>query len=147
MNDLTISSIHAREVLDCRGLPTVQVDLAVGGGAVVVRADVPSGRSTGSNEAHELRDGGARFGGFGVLSAVSNVNDVIAPALVGTSVASQRLLDAALWSSMARPTSRSSVPMRFLVSRWQPRGQRLRLTGVRSIDTSVPTLTFCPCRW
>lgn len=96
MSDLTISSIRAREVLDCRGLPTVQVDLAVADGAVVVRADVPSGRSTGSNEAHELRDGGVRFGGFGVLSAVSNVNNVIAPALIGSSVSSQRLLDAAL---------------------------------------------------
>ena len=69
MNDLTITSIRAREVLDCRGLPTVQVDLAVDGGAVVARADVPSGRSTGSNEAHELRDGGNRFGGFGVFAA------------------------------------------------------------------------------
>ena len=96
MNDLTITSIRAREVLDCRGLPTVQVDLAVGGGAVVARADVPSGRSTGSNEAHELRDGGNRFGGFGVLGAVSNVNEVIAPALVGASVSSQRELDAIL---------------------------------------------------
>ena len=60
------------------------------------RADVPSGRSTGSNEAHEMRDGGARFGGFGVLAAVANVNDVLAPALVGSSVASQRSLDARL---------------------------------------------------
>ncbi|HVQ86653.1 MAG TPA: phosphopyruvate hydratase [Actinomycetes bacterium] len=96
MTDLTITSVRAREVLDCRGLPTVQVDLAVAGGRVVVRADVPSGRSTGSNEAHELRDGGSRFGGFGVLSAVRNVNEVLAPALVGTSVESQRELDARL---------------------------------------------------
>jgi enolase len=96
MTDLTISSVRAREVLDCRGLPTVQVDLAVDGGRVVARADVPSGRSTGSNEAHEMRDGGPRFGGFGVLRAVANVNDVIAPALVGASVASQRELDALL---------------------------------------------------
>lgn len=96
MTDLTITSIHAREVLDCRGLPTVQVDLSVGGGKVVARADVPSGRSTGSNEAYELRDGGSRFGGFGVLKAVANVNGVIAPALVGASVASQRELDAIL---------------------------------------------------
>ena len=96
MTDLTISSIRAREVLDCRGLPTVQVDVAVDGGQIQARADVPSGRSTGSNEAYELRDGGDRFGGFGVLAAVTNVNEVIAPALVGSSVASQRELDAAL---------------------------------------------------
>ncbi|HVQ17467.1 MAG TPA: phosphopyruvate hydratase [Actinomycetes bacterium] len=93
MTDLTISSVRAREVLDCRGLPTVQVDLAVDSGRVVVRADVPSGRSTGSNEAYEMRDGGPRFGGFGVRTAVHNVNDVLGPAIVGTSVASQRDLD------------------------------------------------------
>jgi enolase len=96
MTDLTISSIRAREVLDCRGLPTVQVDLTVDGGATLGRADVPSGRSTGRNEAHELRDGGARFGGFGVLTAVANVNNVIAPALTGASIASQRELDTIL---------------------------------------------------
>ena len=96
MTELTISSIRAREVLDCRGLPTVQVDVSVDDGRILARADVPSGRSTGSNEAHELRDGGARFGGFGVLNAVANVNDVLAPALVGMSVASQRALDARL---------------------------------------------------
>ncbi|HEX5018159.1 MAG TPA: phosphopyruvate hydratase [Actinomycetes bacterium] len=96
MTDLTITSVRAREVLDCRGLPTVQVDLALADGDVMGRADVPSGRSTGSNEAHELRDGGSRFGGFGVLSAVANVNNVIAPALVGSSMTSQRDLDATL---------------------------------------------------
>jgi enolase len=94
MPDLSISSITAREVLDCRGLPTVQVDVIAGG--VLGRADVPSGRSTGSHEAHELRDGGARFGGFGVRTAVANVNDRIAPHLIGTDVAPQRALDATL---------------------------------------------------
>ena len=61
--------------------PTVQVDVIAGG--VLGRADVPSGRSTGSHEAHELRDGGARFGGFGVRTAVANVKDRIAPHLIG----------------------------------------------------------------
>ena len=82
MPDLSISTITAREVLDCRGLPTVQVDVVLDDGTLG-RADVPSGRSTGSYEAHELRDGGNRFGGFGVRGAVANVNDEIAPALVG----------------------------------------------------------------
>jgi enolase 1/2/3 len=95
MPDVSISSIGAREVLDCRGLPTVQVDVVVGDG-VLGRADVPSGRSTGSHEAHELRDGGSRFGGFGVRQAVANVNERIAPALIGRSAAPQRELDAAL---------------------------------------------------
>ena len=95
MPDVSISSIRAREVLDCRGLPTVQVDVVVGDG-ILGRADVPAGRSTGTHEAHELRDGGARFGGFGVRQAVANVNDRIAPALVGQPAAPQRELDAAL---------------------------------------------------
>jgi enolase len=95
MPDVSISSIGAREVLDCRGLPTVQVDVVVGDG-VLGRADVPAGRSTGSHEAHELRDGGSRFGGFGVRQAVANVNERIAPALTGSPAAPQRELDAAL---------------------------------------------------
>jgi enolase len=95
MPDLSITSVVAREVLDCRGLPTVQVDVALAGGARG-RADVPAGRSTGSHEARELRDGGTRFGGFGVRTAVANVNDRIAAALAGFPAAPQRTLDAAL---------------------------------------------------
>jgi len=87
-----ISRIFAREVLDCRGLPTVQVDLWVDG-RMAGRADVPAGRSTGANEAVELRDGGKRFGGYGVRTAVANVNDRIAAALVGTALVSVRSLD------------------------------------------------------
>ena len=95
MSGLEITSMRAREVLDCRGLPTVQVDVELECGATG-RADVPSGRSTGSNEAVELRDGGERFGGFGVLGAVGNVNGEIADAMLGFDVGSQRALDAAL---------------------------------------------------
>ena len=84
-----ITAIRAREVLDCRGLPTVQVDLELEDG-VIGTADVPSGRSTGSNEAHELRDGGDRFGGFGVRDAVDNVTGEIAEALVGSALPDQR---------------------------------------------------------
>jgi len=90
-----IDSVIAREVLDCRGLPTVQAEVRLESGHVG-RADVPSGRSTGSHEAAELRDGGARFGGFGVLSAVANVRDEIASALIGRPLASQRDLDSTL---------------------------------------------------
>ena len=95
MSDLSISRITAREVLDCRGLPTVQVDVTLVNG-MVGTADVPAGRSTGSYEARELRDGGERFGGFGVRGAAANVVDRIAPALRGHSVADQRALDAEL---------------------------------------------------
>ena len=93
--DRRVAAVRAREVLDCRGLPTVQVDLLLEGG-VTGTADVPSGRSTGSNEAHELRDGGERFGGFGVRGAVANVDGEIADALVGEVLPDQRTLDRAL---------------------------------------------------
>ena len=95
MSGLEITSMRAREVLDCRGLPTVRVDVGLACGAAGT-ADVPSGRSTGSNEAVELRDGGDRFGGFGVLGAVANVNGEIFDAMAGFDVGNQRALDAAL---------------------------------------------------
>ncbi len=90
-----VEDVRAREVLDCRGLPTVQVDLRLEDGTVAT-ADVPSGRSTGSNEAAELRDGGRRFGGFGVRGAVDAVNGEIRDALAGRPLAGQRELDSAL---------------------------------------------------
>jgi enolase len=90
-----VTGLVAREVIDCRGLPTVQVDLGLADGTVAT-ADVPSGRSTGSAEATELRDGGERFGGFGVLSAVANVNGEIRDALTGSPLPEQRELDAGL---------------------------------------------------
>ncbi|MCB0870418.1 MAG: phosphopyruvate hydratase, partial [Solirubrobacterales bacterium] len=87
-----ITAVAAREVLDCRGLPTLQVDLTLDE-AVTGTADVPTGRSTGANEAFELRDGGSRFGGFGVLKAAGNVTGEIAEALLGTELTDQRSLD------------------------------------------------------
>lgn len=90
-----ITAIRAREVLDCRGLPTVQAEVELDG-RHLGRADVPAGRSTGSHEATELRDGGTRFGGFGVTRAIDGVRTDIADALVGQPLRSQRELDAAL---------------------------------------------------
>jgi enolase len=87
-----ITRVAAREILDCRGLPTVQVDVWVDD-RVRGRADVPAGRSTGSHEARELRDGGRRFGGFGVRRAVANVVDRIAPELLGREAVPQRAVD------------------------------------------------------
>jgi enolase len=82
-SNLTISQIHAREVLDSRGNPTVEVDLWLSGGALG-RAIVPSGASTGQHEAVELRDGDPkRYGGCGVRQAVANVNQIIAPEVCG----------------------------------------------------------------
>src|SRR5512136_740356 len=95
MNTL-ISSIHAREVLDSRGNPTVEVDVTLGGGASG-RAAIPSGASTGVHEALELRDGDKkRYLGKGTLKAVANVNTQIAPALVGHDAVGQKAIDKAL---------------------------------------------------
>ncbi|MBV8283483.1 MAG: phosphopyruvate hydratase [Candidatus Eremiobacteraeota bacterium] len=88
-----IEGIHAREVLDSRGNPTVAVSCATSFGAVE-EAIVPSGASTGANEAVELRDGDkARYAGKGVLKAVTNVNDVLGPALEGLDATAQREID------------------------------------------------------
>ena len=91
----SIESVHAREILDSRGNPTVEVDVWLDDGAFG-RAGVPSGASTGQHEALELRDGDARFGGKGVLGAVANVNGRVAEALVGAEALDQRGVDAAL---------------------------------------------------
>ncbi len=93
MSQFSIKRVVGREILDSRGNPTVEVDVALEGGAFG-RASVPSGASTGENEALELRDGDKkRYGGKGVLKAVDNVNKVIAPALVGDCVLNQRAID------------------------------------------------------
>lgn len=92
---MKIEKVLAREVLDSRGFPTVEVELTVGG--VVSRGMVPSGASTGEGEALELRDGDkARYLGKGVLKAVENVEKKIAPAIIGKSFDSQTALDEAL---------------------------------------------------
>ncbi len=92
----TITSVHAREILDSRGNPTVEVEVRTAAGGFG-RAAVPSGASTGEFEAVELRDGGDRYLGKGVTRAVANVNDQIAPALVDRrDAAKQREVDAAL---------------------------------------------------
>lgn len=90
-----ISHVAAREVLDSRGNPTVEVDVTLASGATG-RAIVPSGASTGAHEATELRDGGTRFKGKGVLNAVANVNSEISTALVGSDASNQSAIDNAL---------------------------------------------------
>jgi enolase len=90
-----IEVIHGRQILDSRGNPTVEVDVRLVGGATG-RAAVPSGASTGSREALELRDGGSAYRGKGVTQAVANVNGEIADAVRGREVSDQRALDDAL---------------------------------------------------
>src|SRR5262247_3731013 len=89
----TIIEVHAREILDSRGNPTVETDVALSSGATG-RAAVPSGASTGEHEAVELRDGDPRrYGGKGVLEAVRNVNEVIGPRLEGMAAEDQVAID------------------------------------------------------
>ena len=91
-----IRSVRAREVLDSRGNPTVEAEVTLAGGATG-RAIVPSGASTGTYEALELRDGDPkRYGGKGVLKAVANVNEIIAPAVAGIRADDQEAVDSAL---------------------------------------------------
>ena len=97
-----IRDVRAREVLDCRGLPTVQVDVILNDGSTG-RADVPSGRSTGAHEAVELRDGESRYRGYGVRRAVANVTGVLGPAVTGLRADRQRAVDAALISADGTP--------------------------------------------
>ncbi len=92
----TIEVIHAREILDSRGTPTLECEVALAGGATG-RAAVPSGASTGDLEAVELRDGDkSRYRGMGVMTAVSNVNETIRPNLVGLDAREQEMIDALL---------------------------------------------------
>ncbi|MBB6016366.1 phosphopyruvate hydratase [Deinococcus radiopugnans] len=92
---MNIEKVIAREVLDSRGNPTVEAEVHLDSG-YVGRAIVPSGASTGTHEALELRDGGSRYGGKGVQKAVKNVNEALGPAVVGLDASDQGAVDAAL---------------------------------------------------
>lgn len=88
----SIKKVHARQIMDSRGNPTIECDIELSGGAFG-RAAVPSGASTGSFEALELRDGGNAYMGKGVTTAVKNVNEIIAPAIIGMDASKQTELD------------------------------------------------------
>lgn len=87
-----IKKVYARQIMDSRGNPTIECDITLSGGAMG-RAAVPSGASTGSFEALELRDGGSSYMGKGVLTAVKNVNEIIAPAIINMDASKQSELD------------------------------------------------------
>src|SRR5262245_42173713 len=100
----TIQNVHAREILDSRGNPTVEVEVVLASGARG-RAAVPSGASTGAHEALEMRDGDkGRYLGKGVQKAVRNVNETIAPRLRGHSTLDQLALDQLLLDLDGTPT-------------------------------------------
>jgi enolase len=144
MTVAAIEAVGAREILDSRGNPTVEVEVALDDGTVS-RAAVPSGASTGAFEAVELRDGGDRYAGKGVLKAVDAVLDVIGPELVGLEASEQRLVDPA--TSTAPTTRPSSAPTRSSASRsrW-PRPPRTPPTCRCSATSADPTPTCCRCR-
>ena len=104
---MIIENVHAREILDSRGNPTVEVEVTLESG-FVGRASVPSGASTGENEALELRDGDKnRYLGKGVQKAVENVNTKIAPAIIGMSTLEQRKIDALMLELDGTPTKKN----------------------------------------
>ncbi len=100
---MQIIEVFGREILDSRGNPTIEVEVTLDSGVVGVAA-VPSGASTGENEALELRDGGDRYCGKGVLKAVKNVNEIIAPAIVGMDATMQRAIDKTMIELDGTPT-------------------------------------------
>ena len=107
MSNTTIQSIKGREIIDSRGNPTVEVDVTLEGGAFG-RAAVPSGASTGEHEAWELRDGDKnRYLGKGVLGAVANINDKIAPALLGNCACDQTSIDQAMLALDGTPNKKN----------------------------------------
>ena len=144
----TIRRVHAREVLDSRGVPTVEVDVTLASGARG-RAVVPSGASTGRHEALEFRDGdSARYQGKGVRHAVRHVNEVLGPAVLGMDATRQHEIDALPWIPTARLTCVAWVGTQCLASRWQRPTRRQQASASHSIAIWVAAWhASCQCRW
>jgi enolase len=142
----SIEFIGAREILDSRGNPTVEVEVILDDGSEG-RAAVPSGASTGAFEAVELRDGEARYGGKGVSKAVLGVIDQLGPELIGYEASEQRLVDQAMLDLDGTDNKSKIGANAIWASRSRLRTRLLTLLTYRCIDTSaVPTRTYCQCR-
>src|SRR5204863_9802989 len=141
-----IVEVVAREVLDSRGNPTVEVEVELISGARG-RAAVPSGASTGAHEALELRDGGERYGGKGVLRAVEHVNGEIADTVLGLDG-----LDSASSTTRSSPSTAPTpspawAPTRCSACRWRLRRRAPTRPSCRCTATSgAPGRTCCRCR-
>ncbi len=119
-----IATIHAREIIDSRGNPTLEAEVSLESGAIG-RAAVPSGASTGSREAVELRDGDPkRYLGKGVTKAVDNINATLREALIGHEASDQAVLDARMIELDGIATRAAWAPMRCSASRWPMRTRR-----------------------
>ena len=145
--DITITNIQARQILDSRGNPTVEADVTLSDGSFG-RAAVPSGASTGSFEAVELRDGELAFGGKGVLRAVENVNGEIAQALKGSNPFDQAAIDEKMRIWTVHRIRRVWVQMLFWLCRWLWRKLPLSRVAWSCINTSIAWLEIlqCACR-
>ena len=141
-----IASSHARQILDSRGNPTVEVDVRLESGAFG-RAAVPSGASTGQLEAVELRDGGADYGGKAVTKAIANVDGELAEAVRGIDASDQKAIDDAMIEADGTPNRHTWARTRSSASRSRSRGRRRRRRGCRSTAMSAaPTPMSCRCR-
>ena len=126
----TIIEVHAREILDSRGNPTVEAEVVLSSGAQG-RAAVPSGASTGEHEAVELRDGDAkRYVGKGVVEAVRNVNEVLGPRLEGMAAADQIAIDAEMMDADGTPNKSKLGANAILACRWRWRARRPQDCGL-----------------
>src|SRR5206468_7560324 len=143
----TVIAVHAREILDSRGNPTVETDVTLASGASGTAA-VPSGASTGEHEAVELRDGDSkRYGGKGVLEAVKNVNEVIGPRLEGLSGEDQIAVDYAMLDLDGTPNKSHLGANAICRCPWRWRERRHRMRAFHCIATSVdPSRTYCRFR-
>lgn len=144
----TIVEVSAREVLDSRGNPTVEAEVVLEGGQVG-HAMVPSGASTGEHEAIELRDGGPRYGGKGVLQAVANVNERIAPEVIGMNALDQEGVDRAMLALDGTPNkanlgANAILAVSLAVSRAAAEAAELPLFaylgGVQGVTLPVPLM-------
>ena len=141
-----IEAVGAREILDSRGNPTVEVEVILDDGTFA-RAAVPSGASTGAFEAVELRDGDQRYGGKGVQNAVAGVVQKIGPALEGLDADDQRLVDQTMIDLDGTPNKATSAPTRSSAPRWRWLEPRPTRPACRSTATSAaPTPTCCRSR-
>ena len=141
--DSIIEFVYGREILDSRGNPTVEVEVGLTNG-VVARASVPSGASTGAHGAVELRDGDkTRFGGKGVLKAVTNVNETIAEEIVGMDAIDQRALDHMLIELDGSRTRATSAPTPCSGFHWPRLGQLPPRLVSRSTDISAVLRHAC----
>ena len=145
-----IKKVHARQIMDSRGNPTIECDIELADGSFG-RAAVPSGASTGSFEALELRDGGDAYMGKGVSKAVSNVNDIIAPAIMGMDASEQTALDEKMLALDGTPNkdklgANAILAVSMAAARAAAVAKRCRCTNIWRLFMAIRIRLFCRAR-